>query len=338
MDGEKPVVYIFHGDDGFSMDKAVAGMVAHLGDPGMADLNTTRLEGRTLTDDALRSAALAIPFLAERRMVIVNDALASFGHGQKEDSAKREKFLSLLNSLPATTALVLVVPDSQVWRRGSTDWDLLSEGHWLIKWARAAGPRAHVKEFSLPNLGAMPRWIMDHAQAARGQFTQGAARVLVEHVGNDTVLAAQEILKLITYANGRPVEEDDVLLLTIHVDQTNVFDMVDALGDRNSQQALKLLHALLEQNEPLELFGMITRQFRLLLQAREILDEHGSAATIEGELKVKAFVAKKLAAQASRFSMAQLEGIYRRLLEMDLAFKTSQMPGELAFDLLVAEL
>jgi DNA polymerase III delta subunit len=50
------------------------------------------------------------------------------------------------------------------------------------------------------------------------------------------------------------------------------------------------------------------------------------------------FVARKLHAQSANFTLAQLERIYRYLLDLDLAIKTGDMTPEAALDLLVAGL
>ena len=95
---------------------------------------------------------------------------------------------------------------------------------------------------------------------------------------------------------------------------------------------------LSETNEMVELSGMIYRQFRLLIQAREILDEGGSSRQVEKELRVLPFVADKLTGQARRFSMKQLLDVFGRLLQIDEDMKSGGMPGEVAFELLIADL
>lgn len=366
MAEEKPVVYILHGDDSFGLAKFVSGMVLKLGDPSLADLNITRLDGRTASDDDLRNAVLSMPFLTDRRLVIYNNPLARLaakGARQKEagedeidqeegESARpaggakgaREKFLSLLDSIPATTALVLAVDDSMVRRKGEWEWEVLTPRHWLIKWSRQAGGRALVREFSLPRVEEMPTWIRKQAQTMGGQFSTQGALALAEHIGSDTQAASQEINKLLTYVNfKRAVEVEDVELLTAQAGLVDVFKMVDALADRDAPQTLKLLHGLLETSEPPEVFGMIVRQFRLLLQAREVLDEGGGVDQIQAEVidqkgRVHPYVAKKLNGQAAHFSLEGLAAVHRRLLELDLAMKTSQMSFEYAMDTLIAEM
>ena len=83
---------------------------------------------------------------------------------------------------------------------------------------------------------------------------------------------------------------------------------------------------------------MVVRQFRLLIQAREILDGRGNQNDVARALGVHPFVAEKAAQQAARFSIESLESIYRRLLKIDEGVKTSQVTLDLALDTLVVEL
>jgi DNA polymerase-3 subunit delta len=353
MGDEKPVVYILYGDDAFAIQKFTTSLVARMGDAAIADLNTNRIDGRISGDEDIRSAALSMPFLAERRLVIVTNPLARLaprrgGEGSEEAEGApggkglkqaRERFIALLDELPATTALLLVIEDSRIRRRGAWEWELLNANHWLIKWAQQAGKRAALLPFSMPTQEEMPAWVRRQAEAQDGMFSPRAASALAELTGADTEMAAQEINKLLTYVNfKRTVDEDDVLLLTAQTSQANIFKMVDAIGERNSRRAVALLHNLLETSETPELFGMIVRQFRLLLQAREILDEGGSEAQVTAEMKLNPYVAGKLCNQARSFSMPALEDIYHRLLAMDEAIKTSQIPADVAFDTFIAEI
>jgi DNA polymerase-3 subunit delta len=336
---ESPIVYVFHGDDEFSIKRRLAGLRARMGDPSLAELNTTFLDGRTHGLEELRSAALAMPFLLERRMVIVTDALARLdpaaGHGDEDEAraseglkTTRKEFLSLLDALPPTTAVVLIIPDSPYWKREGGEyrraWRVLTPKHWLMKWCHQAGKRALVVEFPLPESGEMPAWIRSQAKEQGGQFTPQAAAELAAHVGTDTRVAAEEITKLLTYVNcRRAVEADDVELLTAPAGQPDVWAMVDALGAGDPRTALRHLHDLEELQEASYLFAMVVRQFRLLIMAREGLDEGLDEARLAGELRQQPFVMRKICQQAQRFTLEQLKDIYRRLLEIDRANKTS---------------
>ncbi len=327
---------VLRGDDGTRVQALLAEIKARLGDPQMAEMNTTVLDGETLNLEALRADCLTMPFLAERRLVVVWKARPIL---TKLNPAEREKLLEILEGLPDTAALVLVVEDSQSTKRGEKYWENARAYAWLLEWLGAHADAGRVIDCALPEDADMPGWIAKTAREAGGEFRTDAAHLLASYVGNNTQRAAQEITKLLTYLNGaRAVNAQDVVLLTSQEQEGNIFSLVDALGERNGSKAMTQFRILSEKNEMIELSGMIYRQFRLLIQAREILDEGGSSRQVEKELHVLSFVADKLTSQARRFSMAQLLDVFGRLLQIDEDMKSSGMPGEVAFELLIAEL
>ena len=171
---------------------------------------------------------------------------------------------------------------------------------------------------------------------AGGKITKEAAGLLAELAGGDPRQADQEIKKLLTYVGKeRPIEEKDVLYLTPDASVADIFKMVDALGHRNGGRALNLLQKLLEQQEPKMVFGMVVRQFRMLLLTRETLDNRGGRNEVIAALGIyggRAFIADKIIPQARRFSLSELEYLYRQLLELDTAVKFSEITTRLALE------
>lgn len=328
-----PSVYILHGDDEYAISRQVADLQSRM-DGDWADLNTTRMDGRTTPLDAIRNAVMALPFLVERRLVILDEPLARLN-----SQADRSAFVQLLDDVPPTTALVLIENeplDDEDLKQYPTQ--RLSD-HWLIRWSRSAGERVFRKNYPLPVGAAMALWIQTQAKEAGGQFRPDAAALLSNLVGNDTRSARNEIEKLLSYVNyARPVEIEDVGLLTASIAEADIFAMVDALGERNARDALTLLNNLLETQEPLSIFGMVVRQFRLLLLAREVLDLGGGPDDVRRQLKLHNYVAKKIANQARQFYLPDLEVIYRHLLDIDKEVKTGGIDASLALNTLVAAL
>jgi DNA polymerase-3 subunit delta len=325
-----PVVYVLNGEDEFAISSFLKVLQAKMGDATTAEMNTSRLDGRSLSIDTLTTAVYALPFLAPRRLVILTNPLAKLN-----SSTLREKFVALLEQVPPSTALVLIenrqLTDERDRRR--------DKFHWLEEWAHRAGERAVVRTFTLPRGEVMIRWIQERAKAMGGQFTPEAAERLASQAGDETRLIDQEIRKILTYVDfKRPVEPDDVEHLTPFSRQGDIFAMVDALANHKGREAQGMLHRLLEEQDALSIFGMVVRQFRLLLQTREVLDKGGREMDVVRDLKISPFVAGKLVPQAQHFTQKNLEAIYRRLLELDEAAKTSQIEADLALDMLVMSL
>jgi DNA polymerase III subunit delta len=324
-----PVVYLLHGEDEFAITRFVAELEAKLGDASLVALNTTRLDGRTANLDELPSVTSAMPFLAKRRIVILSNPTARLS-----GLPAQQKFVAILEKVPPSTALVLIeyhlLTEERERKKGNI--------HWLETWANQAGDMVFMRAFPLPKGEKLVRQIQDQAKAAGGQINSQAAALLASLVGEDPRLADQEVHKLLAYVNySRTIQPDDVEALTADVWQGDIFILVDALGNQDGRKAQAMLHRLLETQDAPSIFSMVVRQFRLLLQARELLDNGKRADDVRIELKIHKFVAEKVTSQARHFTLPVLERVYHRLLEMDEAIKTSQVEGDLALDTLVAD-
>ena len=309
--------YIFHGDDDHSIEKTLAGLQAKLGDVSMLDLNTVRFDGRQVTFSELRHACDSVPFLTDKRLVIVDDLLH-----HKPDYL--DELLAYLPDLPETTRLVFVESRE------------LPAAHPALKVA-AASDNAYVKSFIRPQGGNLERWIRNRVKEAGGQIQPQAAHVLAINVGSELTILDNEIEKLVLYKGREPIAVEDVTLLCPYVAEASIFDLVDAIGSRHGRSAAQLLHKKLSEGaDPFYLFSMVVRQFRLLIQVKELAEAGSSPPEIAKILKIHSFPAGKLHVQSKNFTPAQLEQIYRHLLEMDVGVKTGRTDMVTALELLVA--
>lgn len=332
MTTPKPTFYVLHGEDEFTRYETLVDFKRRLGPPSTVDLNTTVLDGRRLTLGELHHACDAVPFLADRRLVIVEGLLSRLTprKGQALSDAKQKLLDDLtdyLPHLPPTTRLVMVEDRS------------LSSKHPVLKLAKQE-QRGYVKRFKRPDAQALPRWIVRRARKHGGEIEPRAAHRLAAVVGADLRLLDQEIVKLVTYTDaGRAISVADVETLVPYSQDAVIFDLVDALGQRDGSTAAETLHRLIDEGEhPLGLLGMIIRQFRLLIQVKELKAKGASSRDIAKRLRIHPFPARKLNNQATHFTPAQLEKVYRHLSEIDVDIKTGRIDAEVALDLLVAGL
>jgi DNA polymerase-3 subunit delta len=319
-----PSLYFLFGNDEFAITRKLKDFESDFTDPTTAGMNTARLDARTMNDTDLNNAVNAMPFLAKRRLVLIANPSTKYNN-----ASARKKFIEFIEKVPDTTRLVLY--ESIEPRE--------AEKHWLNKWAEKNDGLIQTKAYMLPRLKEMTGWIINETRNQGGQIEPRAAEMLKDMVGVDTRQAGMEISKLLAYANwARPVTSQDVEAVCIVTSQQSVFDFVDALSNGNGKSAQYLLHRLLETEDLFSLWGMVVRQFRLLIQAREILDGRGNKDDVARALGVHPFVAEKTTGQAARFSIESLESIYRKLLKIDEGVKTSQLTLDLALDTLVVEL
>jgi DNA polymerase-3 subunit delta len=318
-----PVVYLIHGEDDFATANFVKALQEKLGDPSTAEMNTTIMAGGDFDLEELRNATSAVPFLAKRRLVVLEHPSRKL-----KSQAQREKFTALLDGLPQSTALVLLEKKA------------LEDKHWLVKWANSAGGSAYIRGFTVPKGPQMARWIVEATKKRGGEITPQAASFLAESVGDNPRMASLEVEKVLAYVNyARPVDVDDVDAVAAYVGgQGDFFKLIDAIAQRNGKNAMGMLQKLLEEQLPIILFFSIVGHFRLLLQAREVYEGGGKDATVAKALGIHPYRAKKLTDQARTLSLETLENIYHRLLDYDLEIKTGQLDTELALETMVAAL
>ena len=332
MAEEGPEIYIFDGDDEFAIKESIDKLRSRLGDATIADMNTTQLDGRSSSLNQLKDAAAAIPFLATKRLIIFSHPTAAF-----KDKPGQDEFIKYLNAKKTSAKLVLVEYDFLTGERDRKENKL----SWLEKWASSPDQlnRVYLRHHLQPSGGLMVKWIQDHVETCGGQITTQAAVSLANQIGEDTRLASQEILKLLTYVNfSRPVDIDDVEHLTPLSARLGDFELVNAIRDRDQRKAQALLHRSLQEEDPLSILQSIVYQIRVLIMGREIFDDHATINDFPKVLKIKYYPSKLALESAPRFSMKFLETIFHRLLEIDESIKTGRIEPDLALELLVIEL
>lgn len=342
------MITLLHGPDDLLRSEHLATLRAALGPAEMADLSATWLDGRRTTVGEIRHHADALPFLTSRRLVVVEGYLAQLrrrmrsGKGkagdEEEEAAEtpenlsaaaqdREHLLAYLPDVPETTDLVLVeataVPGNDK----------------VVKALRrlAEQGQAAIVVCDAPEERDLPAWIIERTRRKGGAIEPAAAYDLATSVGRNLMLLDNELNKLIAYRGGAgPIRKADVRLMTPYTQQASIFDMVDAIGQKNSAEASRLLRELERDGAaPLYLLAMITRQFRILVQVTDLQGSGLNKYEIGSKIGLHHFPTGKAMQQARHWRMADLLAAYDRLLETDLAIKTGKLPDDLALDLLV---
>ncbi len=283
----------------------------------MLSLNTTRFKGSQLSLSELQHTCDSVPFLAKRRLVIVEDLL-------KSKPAFLDELTAYLHRLPETTLLIFlesgtVPPDHPVFQ--------------LAKASKDGYVRLH------QNLddSQLIKWVKHRVEESGGRITRQANHLLVTNVGNNLDILANEVEKLVLYKGDQEIQPADVELLCPYVAEAGIFDLVDEIGKRDARKASLLLNQKLQEGtDPGYLFSMIIRQFRLLIQVKELVLGGANKMEVARALKIHAYPAEKLFRQSSNFPIDQLEYIYSHLLATDVKVKTGQAELVTALNLLVA--
>jgi DNA polymerase-3 subunit delta len=247
--------------------------------------------------------------------------------GPKADEAA--PFVDCLKALPPSTVLVL------------TD-AIEVKKPFLQKNAifTAVAEKAEVKSF--PNLRGtkLSQWIDARISRLGGSISRQAINLLMEAVGGDLFTLSHEIDKLAAYTAGRQIEEKDIRAVVSASQETDIFALIDAVMEHQAGPAEKILQKLLQNGTaPPQILSLIARQVRMLIQIKEMKALKRPVAEIQTAVGIfYPHIWDKTSRQAARYSGDSLKKIYLKLLGTDMAIKTGRFEGDLALDILVADL
>lgn len=328
-------MYILLGQDDYSLSQSLEEIKRGIGDQALLAANTTTFDGQQVTLDQLRTACETLPFLAERRLVIVKGLLERFEPRGK--SSRRKKITRVTNhqneykslgayfsQLPDSTILVLIGS------RATSKNPLFSE----------LSAKAKVKSFPLLRGTRLHQWIQKHVTEEGGTISPQAVDLLAKLVGGNLWIMANEINKLTLFTSGRRIEEGDVGMIVSYAQQANVFAMVDAILEFKVGLAEQSLHQLLQRGaSSAYLLVMLSRQVRMIVRVKGLRNQRKPEIEIRNKLGLTLeFAWHKTIEQAERYPLERIKEVYHKLLEADLSIKTGKYEGELALNILIAEL
>ncbi len=328
------MIYLIHGEEEFLRSRHLAEIKQQAGPPDLVELNTTELDGNRLTLGELQNAADVVPFLCERRLVIVHGWLKRFDDrgqiGEKGQSPELERLLNYLDRVPETTELVFV----EAQQLGDNHRVL---GHLL---SLAESGKARVYLCQAPKPRDLPHWVSHHARAKGATISPDAATALADAIGPDLRLIDVELEKLITYVGpDRRIEVADVEEIVPYAQVGNIFKLADAIAERRARDAFSLLHQLREAGAAAPyLLTMIDRQFRILLQVSQLTQAGLSTDEIASQLRLRDFMVRRAAQQARHWTPAEIIAAFEILLSTDVAIKTGQADEDTALHLMLVDL
>ncbi len=330
------MIYVFHGDDAFSANEAVEALAEAVGPPDVRAPNVSRFDAAGFTVNAFVGAAMVVPFLAERRLVVVHgllEAAAGSGGGRRGRRQPGE-------GLGAAAGLPQALAETPDFTDVAFVDGRVAQGNPLLREIQALGKeRVQVRSFAPLRREELKQWARERAARKGARLSPGAADALAEHVGPNLWAMDNELEKLAVYrSGGEVIEAEDVEALTASLRESSVFDLVDALMEGRGDRAMAKLQALLTEGAggPY-LVSMVARQARLTALGQELLrlgvprGEWGPRIGANSD-----FVIRKTAEQARRFPAQAVGALYRLLVEADLAMKSGERPDEVALAELVA--
>lgn len=294
----QPNVYLFFGEDTYSSNQKVKFWKEQFIKKYGEESNIEVIDGKSLVPSKFITNLETLPFLSDKRMVIVKDCLSK---------ANRDEQKIISDAIEKAPDFCVVVfhetenPD----KVGS-----------LYKRIKKVGK---VEEFTPQTPAQLAGWIQRKSKT----IDISTANYLALHCGNELWRISTELEKLEVFANGSPIIKKMIDEFVTPSLSASIFKLTDSISARKPNESLKTLETLKETGEELtRVFFMIVRHFRILIQVQEMASKNENQHSITKKLKQHPFVIQKTLQQSKNFTAEKLEAIYEKLLEIDVKFKT----------------
>ncbi len=312
-----PSVLFFEGSEEYLKEKALRDLRDALLPEGLEEMNESRPDAPDT--DGIIAAAETLPFMADRRLVLLRDHPAVVGRAEAD-----EALLAYLPQVPPTAVVLFycVLPTKQKKIR-----NLVQKLGGLVAFEPLAGQE-------------LTSFVTESFRSLGRECDARTADYLIFTVGRDMNLLQREIAKIAAYRPDRnAVHPDDIRDLATPSSESRVFDIVNAILSGDEKKAFTLLrNFLLSGEKRLVILSLLLRQFRVMQQIKIMQYEKKSFPEIQSALGMSSWAARQNVSQAGAFSGGQVKTAVSLCLETDLNIKSGILREEGALEALMFRL
>lgn len=306
--------YVLEGPEEYIKRSALEALRAKLLPEGMADMNESRL--RDPDANAIIAAAETLPFLADKRLVIVSESGMLQGKAREYDEAKSaQQMVEYLKDLPPTTCLVFYMRDKADGRK---------------KLYAALKKTAAMVQFNTLDEREMTRWIAQQLKKLDKKISASACQKLIFTAGSDLYALNGEIQKLAACAGEREeVTEQDIEDICVKTTAYRVYDLTATLLRGDAKTAFTLSQALIRDGEEeLYLLALLQGECRRMLSIKILRGSGMSPDMIAGKIGAPPFAVRQLSQAVSQYNETQLKKMTDLCMETEYSVKSGQCAAE----------
>lgn len=320
-EGSTGRLYIFCGEEAYLRDHYLQQLHKRLIPDGMESFNSHSLNERNFSMQALSDLVDALPMMSPCTLITVYDVDLF-----RLPETARKQLVALLSDLPEYCTLVFV-------------YDIIAykSDARMKQLAGAIKEHGSVVSFDRQSQGDLTDWIHRRVKATGHQIDTSDAQYLIFLCGDLMHGLLSEIEKIAAYASGLRITRADIDAVAIPLLDAVVFQMTDAMTQRDYDKAFAVLAELLRMQEaPIKILAALGKHLRQLLTAR-LAFESGRQADYLAQLwgMRSPYGAQKLFNAARRFSLDWCCRAVRLCAQADVSMKTGSDPEEQLLTLLL---
>lgn len=307
-------IYLLYGEEAYLKRLYKNKLKAALTAPDDS-MNYTYYEGKGINPNEIIDMAETMPFMAEKRLIVIENS----GFFKN----KCDELADYFENPSDSTCFVFV--EAEVDKRSR-----------LYKRVKERG---RIAELNAQDEKSLVRWIVGSLNRENKKITQSAAALFLTKTGADMENIQRELEKLICYVGERDsINIEDVEAICTTVITNNIFEMIDAIAKKQQKKALELYYDLLTLKEPpMRILFLITRQFNLLLQVKDLARLGFNAAETAKKAGLHSFAAGKYVSQSKSFDSKWLADAVEICAGTEEAVKTGRINDILSVELLIVQ-
>lgn len=305
--------YVLCGTDEFLMKESVEKIISASIEKSFLDLNLAKFDGNNLNFDDFMNACETLPFMAEKRAVVMARANFLRDKCDNENKAFYEKAKDYFVNPPSSTLVIgyLLLNDK---RERANKFKKVIE---LDKNGCTVVLVDKLKGIKLINK-------IENIFKEQGKtISKIELRYFSEMVENNFDIIEREVDKLINFTEGREITKRDIDLMLPKTNEDDMFDLIEFISQKKANKAIDLINELLSKGEDIfSILRLIQEQFKKLYIARLCLDKGQRVDDISRELKLPSFVAEKLMNQSRKFKDGAIKKALNTTLETEKRLKS----------------
>ena len=320
-------IYLLFGKESFLINETKQLLIQQVLKEEELEFNLSSFDlGETPIEIALEDAE-TFPFMGERKLIFLHNPVFLTAEKTKEKVEHNLKRLETYLKEPSPYAIVVFV----------APYEKLDERKKITKELKKIGTTYEAKKL---NESELKKWVHSRADYNGVVFEPKAVEQMLMLVGANLFMLTSEVDKLAMYTGkGLTIDVETVEKLVPRSLEQNIFTLVEKIVSRQIHSALRIFYDLLKLNEePIKILAVITGQFRLIYQVKELARRGYGQQQIASHLKVHPFRVKLAAGQAQKFSDQELTFIMKELAEADYTMKTGGMNKELILEMFFLKL
>lgn len=316
-------MYIFCGPDEMLIKDSIKKIKELKIDPSMEAFNFTRIEGEKLDMDRMIADCETIPFMSDARMVEV--FRADFLRDSKKDTKDLDKLKNYAKIIPPYTILVLYYVFEDDREKLSTNVKKLQNLCEVVKIDKLKGM----------NFQGRVKAVFDSKGKNIGRSELSYFCSVIE---NNMNIVEEEIEKLILYTDGRYITKDDIIKMCPYERESDIFNLVSYLSERNIKGAIDTLNELVYKGEkPPKILSMIERQFKLLFALRVKTDNGVRKEEVIKEYNLNPYIGEKMIVQSRKFSVSALEKNLTLCISTERDIKSKPVDAKNSIEMLMVK-